>query len=209
MSQVVEAAPRDVICAYSDFYIFGEGIPRQTVVRPEYHAADDYRVQMLLDWSIPPLTAMFRADLGRQVRFPEYLTDYEDSLFFAVLRERGRFIRVPEALAGYRRHPAQQTAMRGHSLRTVRAKCEWFRRRLDHYSASEIDAIQRPLRAQLEELHDEALWARNHAVVRETRKLYKSLGSTVEVPPLFGRYLPPEWIMRLWDRVNAQRERRR
>lgn len=129
-----------IVCIYSDFFLFGTR-NHPHVQKPEYHAANDYRVQMLLDWSVPTITALVRRDVAEQVRFPENIRHGEDPIFFLMVREKGRFLRIAEPLAGYRKHASGQTASPENGWLSIIARCEWFLDNEHRYTPNEqVDA---------------------------------------------------------------------
>ena len=160
----LEQAPGDIVCAYSDLFEFGNGMAPQTIQRPEYHACPDHRVQMLLDWSVHPITSMFPTAIGRRVRFPEEIRHGEDAIFFLQLRESGRFLHVPEALAGYRRRRGQQTSAPDHLLRSVEGRYAWFMNSLGRYSETEQCSVRAGLAATLADVYDRLRRARQEAI---------------------------------------------
>lgn len=207
--KVLDDADGDVICAYSDFYTFGEGRTRQVWQRPEYHACDDYHVQMLLDWSIPPATSVFRTDIGKKVRFPENIRDGEDPIFFLMLRHHGRFVRVPEPLAGYRFSDGQQTRQSGHVVRQIEARYRWFRDHVNDYSESERCVVREGLAQRLLAEHDRPFWGRKNALVRKIRRLYWQINPASQPADLMiRRRLYPRWLLRCKDVFDNVARRR-
>src|SRR5262249_23671895 len=97
-------------CCYTDFFRFAGDRRSQTVEVPESHAWPDARVAMLFDWCVQVSSALVSTEVARAVRFPEDIRLGEDSVFFARLRDKGTFARVPLPLTGYRRSTSQQTS---------------------------------------------------------------------------------------------------
>lgn len=183
-----EAKVPNVVCVYSDFFVFGEQEDPH-VRRPEYHASPDYRVKMLLDWSIPTITAMFLTEAAREVRFPEDMRDFEDPIFFLLLRERGRFLRVPEPLAGYRKHGRSQTSSADNRWLGVLNRYNWFSQHCSLYSDTERCLLLARLADLTQTIHDEA-WRRcDVGRVRQARTLYRKIVPFGEYPRSLGRPL--------------------
>lgn len=196
-------APGDVVCVYTDFYHYLNGRRLPSEQPPEHHAAPDARVRMLIDWCINTSTVLLRRDVFGEVRFPEAVRHGEDAMFFALLRERGSFLRVARPLTGYRISRQQQTRGPRHTLATIRSKYEWFRQHEARYSAAERAYFFERLRRLLVDAHDSALWARQTAEVQAYRDLYAELFAVAPPPPTFRKWLLPRavyWVKDYFDR---------
>lgn len=201
----LQAAPADVVCVYCDFYTFRDGERLEIVRRPEMHAEPGFRAQMLCnsDACVAPTCAIFRADLGREIRFPEETRYAEDMIFFAQLRDHGAFLRVPEPLAGYRVSGANQSTAPGFGLRSVRSRYDWMTRNHARYSPDEQRQIVALLAERLVVAHDIAFWQRDNDVARQCRTLYHEMRPTMEPPPpSLGWPIRPRLLMQWKDRID-------
>lgn len=173
------AAEPKPICVYSDFFLFGATTDPH-MQRPEYHAAKDHHIRMLLDWSIPTITAMFVTEIGREVRFPEEIQHGEEWIFFLMLREKGTFVRVPKPLAGYRRHGRTQSGGPDHLWLNVSSRLNWFLRHESHYDTASRSVVRTRFAQELVRAHDMAWRENKFRRVQEVRDLY--IKSRLEQP---------------------------
>ena len=188
----LEKANEDIVCVYSDFHEFGERIGTRVIRRPRYDVCPDYRVQMLLDWCVHPLTTIFPTPLGRRVRFPEDIRHSEDQIFFLELRDAGRFLYIPEALANYRRRDGQQTALPDHLLRGFESRYAWFAKNVARYSEIERRRVLAAFADQLVEIHDQFLARYRNHMVRACRCAVCGDASRGRASRLFSQArLPP------------------
>lgn len=207
------AAAEPIVCVYTDCYTFREtprGIERLEIERrPEDHAAPDYHIRMLLHASVTPSGAMIRTAAGRAVRFPEGVGDGEDIRFFLELRKRGRFLRVPQPLFGYRKRPGQRSGDAEHTLLSIRSRYEWFLEHADEYTGEEAARIRAGLAEQLP-------WAQNLAILAGDRRLEARVRETFHnlhpdaspIPRCFRDGAYYRWETRLkrllWFRIVAR-----
>jgi len=204
--EVIRARGDDLMCVYTDAYKF-DGTQRTGEVRkPEYHAAPDCLVQLLLDWSIIPSSAVVRTDAARRVRFPEEIRHSEDMIFFVELRALGSFARIPECLTGYRRTEGNQSAGPRHKLESIRSRWTWFTRNVHRYTEEERRAIRASFAEQLRYPHDVALYGqRDPALARECRELHRVILPELRSrPATFERRLYPPWAYRLRDLLRGR-----
>lgn len=198
----------DVVCVYSDFYFFGESARQEEVQRPEYHARRNWRVDMLVDWSIPTITAMFRSELGRSVRFIEDVQHGEDMLFFLQLRERGPFVHVAEPLAGYRISATQQTRTRDHLLKNVFSRFAWFQKNLHLYDCQEQLAVRRGLAKGLAWGYGQAFRVGDRELLARYRDAYRKIAPRgTYVPLAFHLPLSVRPLCFLKDRIYSAMHR--
>jgi glycosyltransferase involved in cell wall biosynthesis len=197
----LEHAGEDVVLAFTDLYYFDDNGPRHVV--PCDNPADldgDYHVHMLTRWVTIPSTTLVRADVAREILFPEGVRNVEDQQFFLLLRRRGRLLHVPGALTGYRRHPGQLTAGPDHVIKAARANTAFVRAHADWYTPAQAEQVRTYYAEWLVQAHSVAFWARNNAVARECRRLYYELHPHPQAcPPLFERRLLPSWLARAKD----------
>jgi glycosyltransferase involved in cell wall biosynthesis len=198
----------EFVCVYNDFYRFDRRTKDFCEPRCEYHAQPDARVGLLFDWCVQPSTALIRRDVLEHVHFPETVRDGEDPIFFALLRNHGRFLRIPERLTGYRFSPAQQTSSPGHMAAKRRSLIRWFVANTFRYSVAEQEYFKGRMSLELVECHDEAYWRRELGIVRECRQLYSELFSPgADAPSTFRKRLFPPWIFALrdsWARTSSR-----
>ncbi|MFW6090126.1 MAG: glycosyltransferase family 2 protein [Gemmatimonadota bacterium] len=194
----------DAVCVYTDLYHLRSDERQEVEPQPEHDKSPEFAVDMLVEWTVNPSTAVVRRDAALQTPFPEDIRDSEDVVFFVCLRRLGPFLRVPEPLVGYRRGHAQQTRGIRHKYRSVKARYEWFASREDDYSADERDRIRRGLAEQLVAPHDAARWGtREIGLARACRKLYDEIRpNAAERPESFDSVLLPGWTYRLRDRIH-------
>lgn len=197
---VVREQSADVVCVYSDFYRFEKSTRVLEEPRAEYHAQADARIGMLFDWCVQPSTALIRRDVLARVRFPESVQHGEDPIFFALLHDEGRFVRVAKRLTGYRTSPSQQSGnLDHHALKRV-SLIRWFADNAKRYSAAEQESFKARVLPELTEQHDRAYWDRNFGLVRECRALFAQLcGAHTVPPPLFRKRLFPSWVVSIKD----------
>ena len=199
-------AAGDLVCVYTDAYLF-DGTGRTGESRkPEYHAAADHHVRMLLDWSIIPSSALVRTAAARRVRFPEDVRHSEDMIFFVELRGHGRFERIAECLTGYRRNAGNQSAGPRHKLESIRSRYGWFAGNTHRYTKEEASHIRAAFAEQLRYPHDIALYGlRDPALARECRDAHRSILPELRSrPATFERRLYPPWAYRLKDLLRGR-----
>jgi glycosyltransferase involved in cell wall biosynthesis len=199
---IVDNSLGDLVCVYTDFYFLKNG-EKTREQRPEYHSLPDYRVKMLCDWSIIVSSSMVRATALSTVRFPVNLRDAEDMIFHLELRDLGRFKRVPEALAGYRRHSGNVTNSPAHQVRAVQTRLEWLLSNLDKYSEKDQLAVRRSLLRELIHPHYLARESRDVRLTRRCRRLCRQLApNRDDQPPEFLRPVYPRWVYRIKDALG-------
>ncbi len=198
----VEQATEEIVCVYSDYYEFGDGRITQTIRRPEYHALPDYRVQMLVDWSVHPSASLFPRALARRVRFPEDIRHGEDVVFFLSLRESGQFLRVPAALAGYRRRRGQQTSSPDHVLRSVAGRYAWFLKNLARYSESEQCRVRAGLAGSLADTHNRLRRRYRNRRISDFRALHSEILPDAAAATLFRKRHCPRTLLKMIERAR-------
>jgi glycosyltransferase involved in cell wall biosynthesis len=197
---VVRQQPTDLVCVYNDFYRFRDDVRVPEELRADIPKGADARISLLFDWCIQPSTAMIRRDVLERVRFPESVHHGEDPIFFALLLDEGRFVRINKLLTGYRLSTTQQSMNKAHFDLKRNSLIHWFRQNVHRYSAAEQERFQARFLPELIEMHDKAYWERNFELVRECRTLYAALcGPSVLPPPLFRKPLFPAWIVSVKD----------
>lgn len=202
----VGAAADEPICVYTDAYLFDDSGARVGEHRkPEYHAEDDWHVQMLCDWSVNTSSVLIRRSGLGELRFPLHIRHSEDMIFFLELRARGSFLKIHETLVGYRRNQSNQTASPRHHLDSVSSRWQWYRNNEDRYDESARQQVRRSLARQLLPTYGLALHtSRDTVLARECRRLFR------EIHPdpsrghrSMGKRIYPGWAYRLWDRLRA------
>ena len=185
-------APEDIVCVYSDRFVFGS-VQHEHVSRAEWHAVEDWRVRMLATPPVGCIEPIFPTSLGQKIGFPPGIADGGDRPFFMLLRGHGRFLRVPEPLAGYRKHPAQRTALAEHGILSVEALWNWLKANPDCLNADETESLRHLFAEQIIMRHDNAFWRNNTVIVSRAREMYRVLmPSPAEMPPLM-RSDGPTW----------------
>ncbi|NNF13911.1 MAG: glycosyltransferase [Gemmatimonadetes bacterium] len=207
--QALEAAEFDPVFVYSDVYLFddsGQHIGEH--VKPEYHAADDWRVQMLCDWSINPSTTLIRRSALDGLRFPPEIRHSEDMIFFLELRAKGPFLKVHEKLAGYRRNEVNQTASKRHHLDSVISRWQWYSDNESHYGESERYEVRRSLAQQLLPTFGRARYTtRDMDLAKECRRMYREIHPDPgNEPRSMKAPIHPAWIYRVLDRLRSGTE---
>lgn len=198
----VEGRP-DVVCVFSDFYRFGEGMKPTLEHQPDNPAAPDWRVRMLCSYVLPS-TCMVRVDALGDVRFRVGAVG-EDMIFFAELRERGSFLQVPEPLARYRIREGSAIHRSIHEIRSIDARYEFMMEHADRYSENEQLAVRRYLSNLLQMGHERALWQqRDPKLVRAYRRGFDQIHPPdIPEPRNFRRRLYPRWMYRLRDAFRS------
>ena len=203
-ARAYEASAGDAVCVYTDAYhLLPEGRV-EIEPQPEHDRSESFAVDMLVEWTVNTSTAVVSREAALRSPFPEDIRDSEDVIFFARLRRFGPFLRVPEALVGYRRGHVQQTRGIRHQYRSVRARYEWFVAHADDYTPEERERVRRGLASQLVWPHEVARWkTREIDFVRACRELYDEIQpDSAERPDSFETLLLPGWMYRLRDRLS-------
>lgn len=203
--ETLSSAGEDVVCCYSDVYSFEDDRRLDVIVRPETHLLPDPFVPLLFDWCVVPSASLVRTDAARAVPFPEDVRRGEDVLFFAMLSQQGRFLRVPEPLVGYRRSVAQQTRTPLHGLDSLLAKYEWFERNRHSWSTDDVALFGSHFKDALVDCHDSAYWNRLVDIARTCRREYRRVFPEAPLPPLMQRRLYPRWMFHALDRLRSNR----
>lgn len=208
METVAAADTDDVVCLYTDFYRFGGPVGRRVELRPDHPSAPDFRVQMLITYTVLPSTAVVRASALEGLRFPVGVTDSEDMVFLLDLRERGRFLRAAEPLVGYRIHEMSAVRRAGHELRSVRTRMDYLNEHADRYSEADQLVVRGELAKALKRGHSQALWIdRDPRMVRAYRRLYAEVAPPDQhLPPYFTRRLYPRWMYLIRDALASEPE---
>ncbi len=141
-AEAIQGAAEDVVCVYCDFVLFGEGIEERTMSLPSRHESAHPLRDMLVGFTVHVDTAVVRRGAALRTPFPEGIRHAEDVVFFVLLRSRGRFLRVPEALVRYRRHAPQQSQQPGHLVRSAATRLEWLLSRPDLFTAADEHAAR-------------------------------------------------------------------
>jgi hypothetical protein len=197
----------DAVCVCSDLIVFDQHGNRCIVASPSYDE-NDYHVRMLCEWGIHIITVVARADVARVVRFDESKRNSEDYLFLLGLRRRGRIMRVPQALAAYRRSTHQVTGSLWHGVRQAKEKLAYIERHAEDYTPAQAQHVRRFLAAQLEETHATAVWQRNNSVARECRRVFQRVQPCSDGrPALFDKVLYPRWLTAMKDFADRLRGR--
>ena len=193
----------EVVCVFSDFYTFGSGRERKLERQRDHPAAPDFRVQMLCNF-VNTSTSLIRARALGSLVFPIGVTAAEDMLFFAGLRELGRFLQVSESLAYYRLREGSAIHRSIHEVRSIDARYEFMMEHSDRYSEEEQLAVRRYLCDMLSMGHERALWQqRDPQLVRAYRRSFDRIRpSALELPQTFRRRLYPRWLYRLRDTLR-------
>lgn len=200
----------EIVCIFNDMEFVhtedGRREPRRTAVES---LEGDFHVRLLLSWFVNPSCLLVRADIARDVPFPEGVRHAEDSHQLILMRERGPFLHVPEPLTGYRRHTGQLTHKPAHGLIVIRHHLDFMRRRGDLYSAADVLRLRERFASDLLDIHEHAYWHRDHRVVRECRALYYEVAPTPDAKPrLFDAPLYPEWLAKAKDWLDRKRGRK-
>lgn len=203
--RALSTAEYDPVCVYSDVYLFDDSGRRiGEHKKPEYHAADDWRVQMLCDWSINPSTTLIRRSALDGLRFPPEIRHSEDMIFFLELRARGRFLKIPENLVGYRRNEDNQTGSPRHHLESVISRWRWYVDHEQQYDESEQSEVRQSLARQLLPTYGLARYTtRDIGLARECRRIYREIHpDPSRGNPSMRSRIYPAWTYRLWDRLR-------
>ena len=119
-------APADVVCVTGDYFIFGEDQEERLCSLPARFDHSHLLREMLIGYTAHLGSTVVRHAAALRTPFPESILHAEDVIFLVLLRTQGRFLRVPEPLARYRRHGPQQSQKPGHLLRTAISRLRWF-----------------------------------------------------------------------------------
>ena len=186
----LSAGCADVVCVYSDLYLFGS-VARRPWSLPPWPEESERRVRMLTNPWIQPGTALIRRSAGQQVRFPEGISHGEDQVFWMRLFRHGTVIHIPEPLIEYRKHPHQQTSQSGHGLRVIVALWDWVKAHPEELTPTEFTLVRKLFAEQVTHRHDNAYWQNDQEGVVRARALYRDLvPGPGPLPPLFERPEP-------------------
>ena len=202
----VGAAGDEPICVYTDVYLFDDSGARIGEHRkPEYHAEDDWHVQMLCAWSINPSTVLIRRSGLGDLRFPMEVRHSEDMIFLVELRAQGSFLKLHETLVGYRRNQDNQTASPRHHLDSVASRWQWFLDNEHKYDENDKAQVRLCLARQLLPTFSLARFTtRDVGLAKECQRLYRE----IHPDPTGGNRsmrsrIYPEWTYRLWDHLRG------
>lgn len=205
---IAKSASPDVVCVFNDMAFLhpdGKLEPRATPIEA---LEGDYHVRLLTTWFANPSCLLVRASAAREVPFPEGVRHAEDSHHLVLLRERGRFVHMPEPLTHYRRSPGQLTHKPGHGLIVIKHHLAFARKRTDLFTPEDVRKLRTRFGSDLLDIHEHAYWRRDHHVVRECRRLYFEVHPNPERSPrLFDSPLYPEWLAKSKDWLDRLRGR--
>lgn len=162
-----------IVCCYTDFYLFGKDLSIPHFERPELHVKEDAFVFMLADWSVTSNAALFKKEIAQKFLFPLGVQDNEDTIFFALLRREGKFLRVPEPLAGYRKGPHQRTALKEHELLGIQSTLLWAHQNSGVFSKKEKKIFLKLMEERLRRFYMDALKAYRWSHVKACRRIFK------------------------------------
>lgn len=208
LAAIARTAGEDVVCIFNDMeFLLEDG--RREVRVPDLEALEgDFHVRLLTNWFVNPSCLLVRGRITREVLFPEGVRHAEDSHHLVLLRERGRFVHVPEPLTTYRRHAGQLTNKPSHVLIVIKHHLAFAKRRPDLFSPEDVLRLRTRFGSDLLDIHEHAYWRRDHRTVRECRTLYFEVAPNPEARPrLFDSPLYPEWLAKAKDWLDRKRGR--
>jgi glycosyltransferase involved in cell wall biosynthesis len=192
---------RDLVCVHTGFYLFGTR--QETPPPPDDVLRGRYQVESLL---LTPLvnttTAMVRN--GLPARCPVWARQGGDMIYFTELSALGRFLYVPEPLAGYRMHASQVTREARASVQHFQNRFRWLSEKASELGQSRVEALQEMLRRQVVDWIDLARWTRNWTRYWGLREYAKTLGWKGKPPKVLTERLYPRLFYRLKDWVDAR-----
>ena len=144
-AEAIRSAPADVVCVTGDFLLFGEGQEERLCSLPARYDAPHPLREMLVGFTVHIDCAVVRRAAALRTPFPESIFHAEDVIFFVLLRSQGRFLRIPEPLARYRRHGPQQSQEPSHMLRTATSRLAWFVANRDLFADGDEEVIRTTL----------------------------------------------------------------
>lgn len=144
-AEAIRSAPADVVCVTGDFLLFGEGQEERLCSLPARYDAPRPLREMLVGFTVHIDCAVVRRAAALRTPFPESILHAEDVIFFVLLRSQGRFLRIPEPLARYRRHGPQQSQEPSHMLRTATSRLAWFVANRDLFADGDEEVIRTTL----------------------------------------------------------------
>ena len=144
-AEAIRSAPADVVCVTGDFLLFGEGEEERRCSPPARYDAPHPLREMLVGFTVHIDCAVVRRAAALRTPFPESIHHAEDVIFFVLLRSQGRFLRIPEPLARYRRHGPQQSQEPSHVLRTATSRLTWFVANRDLFADGDEEVIRTTL----------------------------------------------------------------
>ena len=144
-AEAIRSAPADGVCVTGDFLLFGEGQEERLCSLPARYDAPHPLREMLVGFTVHIDCAVVRRAAALRTPFPESILHAEDVIFFVLLRSQGRFLRIPEPLARYRRHGPQQSQEPSHMLRTATSRLAWFVANRDLFADGDEEVIRTTL----------------------------------------------------------------
>jgi glycosyltransferase involved in cell wall biosynthesis len=190
-----------VACVHTGFYLFGTC--RETPPPPEDVLRGRYEVEsLLLNPLVNTTTAMVRR--GLPPRCPVWARQGGDMIYFTELSAWGKFLYVPEPLAGYRMHAAQVTREARSSVQHFQNRFRWLAEHAAELGPARADALGELLRGQVVEWINVARWTRNWGRYEGLREYARTLPWKGGPPSVLSERLYPRLFYHVKDWVDAR-----
>lgn len=199
--EAIGDATGDVVCSYTDYFLFTDDGDRREVRARQPGGRDD-RVAIILDRCGHASSSLVLGSAARAVRFPEDIRHGGERAFFLKLQEQGSFLHVPHFLTGYR-SPGGRKADRVDELldssRSYLAILERF-----GLTAEERDEIREKILSDLALGHRRAYYARDTRATRAYREMYDEVAGEVGARPAeMAKPIYPRIVFRIKDKIDA------
>lgn len=149
-------------------------------------------------------TVLMRRAIAAEVRFADDVTDGEDIIFAACLRQLTRIGMVPHVLVEYRRHPGQYTQRPGILAKGVQARLDWSRQHHARVGAASYEDARRAVLRGAVELVMLRYWERDLSSFHALREELLAVWPTdAPKPKVLTRWYPPAPLLKLKDRLDA------
>jgi hypothetical protein len=188
-----------VVCVHTGFCLFGA--KSEVPAAPAAVQRGEYTFEtMLLEPLVNTSTALVRTSAG--ARFPTWTQNAEDMIFFAELSQCGSFRYVPEPLAGYRMHRAQQTRRPEAAVNNVKSRLEWTERAAAEIGRTRARKLRELVLAQLVEWIDLARWNRQWDRYWALRRFAETLDWGQKRPRVLAERPMPRWLYGVKDWID-------
>ena len=207
LTAVGESPANKLACVYTDYYRFrmskGKVKRLGSVERRAAHEASRPLVEMLAVTCAIPSTAMVDRETMGDVRFPADIQAGEDAVFFAELRSRGDFHRIPTPLTGYRESAQQQSRSLQHRIACIEAMNSWSAQRPDLYDGDDLERLRKIFIKRCDWYRKRAIAVGDKPSIELSKRVLGSLGSVPQQETWFQRWLLFAYFQsyRLFDRL--------
>jgi glycosyltransferase involved in cell wall biosynthesis len=167
---------------------------------------DVMRNSTALDFLIHPRVnqsaVVMRTHVAKAVPYPDNRRDSEDMLQAVELRMAAVIGAVPDVLTFYRQHTSQLTQGRDHMSKSLRTRLDWAAENYTRLGVPTAADAMRPLLDHVTHLTMLLYWQRRIAEFKRDRaQLLAAWPQDIDIPAELRRSVPPEFLLRLKDRL--------